>query len=183
MSDDSDGTVIDDAPLPEDAATEGPDATAAAVDHPGDEAPEGAADAAADEVSFPEFVVVDVMHVTFDLPGPSPVIHLRETVSPYRGIEFPIGLPEAQSIAMAIGKETGPRPTAHELFATVLAAAGTDVIAVRLTSERGGTLIAELDLMTPKGREVVDCRPSDGIGIALRQAVPAPILADAALLD
>jgi len=37
--------------------------------------------------------------------------------------------------------------------------------------------------MTPGGREVLDCRPSDGIVLALRMPVPAPILVDERLLD
>jgi hypothetical protein len=46
-----------------------------------------------------------------------------------------------------------------------------------------GTLLAELDLMAPGGRERVDCRPSDGIVLALRMPVPAPILVDERLLE
>ena len=37
--------------------------------------------------------------------------------------------------------------------------------------------------MTPGGRERVDCRPSDGIVLALRMPVPAPILVDERLLE
>ena len=39
-----------------------------------------------------------------------------------------------------------------------------------------GVYYAELDLMTPKGHEIFDCRTSDAITLALRQSVPAPIL-------
>lgn len=130
----------------------------------------------------PTFVVVEISSVSFSLPSPNPVIYLREQEPPYRGIEFPIGLVEAQSIALALEKETAPRPIAHELLAAVLVASGTDVIAVRVTGARDGTLLAELDLMTPRGREVLDCRPTDGIAVAIRQSVPAPILVEASLL-
>ena len=37
--------------------------------------------------------------------------------------------------------------------------------------------------MTPSGREQLDCRPSDGIILALRMPVPAPILVDVRLLE
>ena len=37
--------------------------------------------------------------------------------------------------------------------------------------------------MAARGREVLPCRPSDGIIVALRQGVPAPILADERLLS
>jgi uncharacterized protein len=71
----------------------------------------------------------------------------------------------------------------HELFAQVLQQARIDVIAVRLVGREEGNLLAELDLMTPGGRERVDCRPSDGIVLALRMPVPAPVLVDERLLE
>ena len=54
---------------------------------------------------------------------------------------------------------------------------------MRLVGREEGTLLAELDLMTPNGRERADCRPSDGIVLALRMPVPAPILVDDRLLE
>jgi uncharacterized protein len=130
-----------------------------------------------------EFVVVEVVNVSFELPSPSPIVHLLEEVAPFRSIYFPVGLPEAQSIALAIAGEQPPRPTTHDLLVSVLAAAGCEVVAVRITGERGGTILAELDVMGARGHEVLDCRPTDGIAIALRLAVPAPILCEAGLLD
>jgi uncharacterized protein len=143
---------------------------------------EGPGDEAAEE-PHPDFVVVEVVNVSYELPSPSPILHLLEETAPYRGLYFPVGLPEAQSIALALANEQAPRPNTHDLLVSVLAAAGCEVVAVRITGERGGTLLAELDLMGPRGHEVVDCRPTDGIAIALRLAVPAPILCEAGLLD
>jgi bifunctional DNase/RNase len=71
----------------------------------------------------------------------------------------------------------------HELFATVLQRARIDVIAVRLIGRDQGNYLAELDLMAPNGRERVPCRPSDGLVLALRMPVPAPILVDERLLQ
>ena len=65
----------------------------------------------------------------------------------------------------------------------VLQRARIDVIAVRLVAREEGNLLAELDLMLPAGREQIDCRPSDGIVLALRMPVPAPILVDERLLE
>ena len=146
----------------------------------GDVAGDVTGDVTGDAASF---IVVEVTSVSFSLPSPSPFVHLREQEQPYRGIEFPVGLVEAQSIAMALEKETAPRPSSHDLLSSVIVAAGCDVIAVRLTGSRDGTLLAELDLMTPRGREVLDCRPSDGIAVALRQTVPSPILSEESLLE
>lgn len=131
----------------------------------------------------PIYRVVEVTSVTFDLPGPGPVVHVRESESPYRGFHFPIGLPEAQAIALALEHEVPPRPGTHDLFSSTLVAMGADVAAVRLTGARDGTVLAELELSSPRGREVLDCRPSDGIALALRQAVVAPVLCEDSLLD
>jgi bifunctional DNase/RNase len=53
---------------------------------------------------------------------------------------------------------------------------------VRLTGARDGAIHAELDLMGPRGHEVLDCRPSDGIALAVRQSPAAPLLCDVTLL-
>ena len=58
-----------------------------------------------------------------------------------------------------------------------------DVIAVRLIGREQGNYLAELDLMAPNGRERLSCRPSDGLVLALRMPVPAPILVDERLLE
>jgi bifunctional DNase/RNase len=71
----------------------------------------------------------------------------------------------------------------HELFARVLQRARIDVIALRLVGREDGVYLAELDLMTPTGRERIDCRPSDGLVLALRMRVPAPVLVDERLLE
>jgi uncharacterized protein len=126
---------------------------------------------------------MEVVNVVFSLPSPSPVVHLSEIEPPFRVLDFPIGLPEAQSIALALDHDKGVRPSTHELLSAVLAATGCDVVAVRFTAAHQGTIIAELDLMSPNGHHVIDCRPTDGIAVALRQAVPVPILCDVTLLE
>ncbi len=65
----------------------------------------------------------------------------------------------------------------------MLQRARIDVIALRLVGREDGVYLAELDLMTPTGRERIDCRPSDGLVLALRMRVPAPVLVDERLLD
>jgi bifunctional DNase/RNase len=190
---DEPSAAADTAAAPAEAALPDDPTTEAALEMAGD-APSAAAgeaneqDDAGEEdgdaaTPYPTFVPVTVASLVFDLPSPSPMLHLREEELPLRGIVFPIGLPEAQSIALAIEGEHAPRPSAHDLLAAVLVAAGCDVVAVRLTGARGGTIFAELDVAGPRGREVLDCRPSDGIAVALRMAVPAPILVDESLLD
>jgi uncharacterized protein len=131
----------------------------------------------------PAFRVMDVEDVSLDLPSPYPAVTLVESEPPMRALVFPVGLPEGTALAQALRRMNSRRPMTHELFIQVLQQACIDVIALRLVGRDEGNLLAELDLMTPDGRVRVDCRPSDGIVLALRMPVPAPILVDERLLD
>jgi uncharacterized protein len=141
------------------------------------------APAGTERLPQPVFRVMDVEEVSLDLPSQFPAVTLVESEPPGRVLVFPVGLPEGTALAQALRRMEGRRPMTHELFAQVLQRARIDVIAVRLVGRQDGNLVADLDLMTPGGREVVDCRPSDGIVLALRMAVPAPILVDERLLE
>jgi bifunctional DNase/RNase len=132
---------------------------------------------------LPAFRVLDVEDVSLDLPSPYPAVTLVESEPPMRALVFPVGLPEGTALAQALRRMDSRRPMTHELFMQVMQQARIDVIALRLVGRDEGNLLAELDLMTPGGRVRVDCRPSDGIVLALRMPVPAPILADERLLD
>ena len=123
-----------------------------------------------------KFFVMNVANVTFDLVNSAPEVHLNEEEYPYRSISISIALAEAQSLENALKKNKGRRPSTHELFADVLAQVKVDVIAVRIVRHENGVFFSELDLMTPTGRVVLDCRTSDALIIASRQAVPAPVL-------
>ena len=129
------------------------------------------------------FRVMDVDDVSIDLPSQYPSVTLVESEPPIRELVLPVGMPEGTALAQALRRMSGRRPMTHELFMQVLQRARVDVIAVRLVGHEEGNLLAELDLMTPSGREQIDCRPSDGIVLALRMPVPAPILVDQRLLE
>jgi uncharacterized protein len=131
----------------------------------------------------PAFRVMDVDDVAMDLPSPYPTVTLVESEPPMRSLVFPIGLTEGTALALALRRMESPRPMTHELFIQVLQRLRVDVIAVRLTGRDQGNYLAELDLMAPAGRERMACRPSDGLVLALRMPVPAPILVDERLLD
>jgi bifunctional DNase/RNase len=132
---------------------------------------------------FPVFRVMDVDDVSIDLPSQYPAVTLLESEPPGRVLVFPVGLAEGTAMAQALRRIDSRRPMTHELFAQVLQRARIDVIAVRLVGREEGNYLAELDLMAPAGREQVACRPSDGLVLALRMPVPAPILVDERLLE
>jgi bifunctional DNase/RNase len=120
--------------------------------------------------------VMTVGSVRFDLGDSSPQIHLMEEESPYRNISIAVALGEAQSLHKALVGEEGLRPSTHELATSIIARLQADIIAVRILRHENGVFYSELDLMTARGREQLDCRTSDGVILAIRQPVAAPIL-------
>ncbi|HSZ37311.1 MAG TPA: bifunctional nuclease domain-containing protein [Acidimicrobiales bacterium] len=131
----------------------------------------------------PSFRVMAVEDVSLELPAQYPSVTLVESEPPMRALVFPVGLPEGTALAQALRRIPGRRPMTHELFMQVLQRAHIDVVSVRLIGREEGNLIAELDLMTPAGRERIDCRPSDGLVLAMRMPVAAPVLVDERLLE
>ncbi|MHB1584150.1 MAG: bifunctional nuclease family protein [Acidimicrobiales bacterium] len=141
------------------------------------------ADAPVPPPAGPRFRVMDVLSVALELPGQYPTVHLQEAEPPLRDLVFPIGLPEGTALAHALRRVATPRPLTHELFISALQQLGADVATVRLIGRRAGTYLAELVLSGPRGTLTLPCRPSDGLTLALRQTVPAPVLADERLLE
>ncbi len=131
----------------------------------------------------PAFRVMDVEDVSLDLPSQFPLVTLVESESPMRTLAFPVGLTEGTALSLAMRRMDSPRPLTHELFAQVLQRVHIDVIAVRLIGRDQGNYLAELDVMAQNGRERILCRPSDGLVLAQRMPVAAPILVDERLLD
>jgi bifunctional DNase/RNase len=122
------------------------------------------------------FRVMTVGSVRFDLGESSPQIHLVEEESPYRNISVTVALAEAQSLHNALVGKVGARPSTHELTSSIIAQLQADIIAVRILRHEDGVFYSELDLMTTRGQERLDCRTSDGVILAIRQSVAAPIL-------
>lgn len=159
-------TVADDTAMP--AA----DDTATAAD-----------DTATPAAGSPSWRIVSVASVHVELPDQFPVVTLRETETAQRQLSFRIGLAEGVALRHALDGTRAARPLTHDLFAAALRRLGAEVTAVRLTARRGTVYAAELELMTARGREVLECRPSDGLALAMRAAVPAPVLVDERLFS
>jgi hypothetical protein len=131
----------------------------------------------------PVYRVMDVEDVVLDLPAQFPSVTMVEAEPPFRTLVFPIGMAEGTALSVAMRGMYSPRPMTHELFMEVMQRVHIDVIAVRLVGRENGNYLAELDLMTPAGRERFECRPSDALVLALRMPVTAPVLVDERLLE
>ncbi len=152
-----------------------------------DEALADAAEASATEATNPApdeitYKVMSIESVLFDLGDTSPQVHLMEADLPYRYLSIPIALAEAQALHNAMNGVAGRRPGTHELVAEMLTRLRADVVSARIVRFDAGVFYAELDVMTPRGREVFDCRTSDALIIAQRQKVPSPILCNEEIL-
>jgi bifunctional DNase/RNase len=179
----SDAAPVDTAPVdtaPSEGTTplEGPDlATAQGAT---------ALEATAEEVSTKPakpWAVVMVFDIAVDLPAPHARVTLREVAEPHRMLVIPIGLPEGTALAHAWRGVATPRPLTHELFVDVLTRLGATIDVVRLTGRTAGIVLAEIELSSAKGHELVPCRPTDALSLAVRQSVPAPILVNPRLFD
>jgi bifunctional DNase/RNase len=157
-------------------AVEEPDVVDALVE-------EGAASHESKPYEDVPFRVMHLESVLYDLTDPSPMIYLLEAESPFRYLVVPVALADAIAVQHAHSSIEGRRPGTHELMTTLLTRLQAEVIAARIVRYEGGVFYSELDLMTPKGREVFDCRTSDALSLALRQKSNAPILCSEEVLQ
>lgn len=100
-----------------------------------------------------------------------------------RGSTIPIyvGLWEAISISNALTSEMLPRPITHDLIVDMLRTFGISLDALHIDSLEEGVFYAKLILKQGDRTEIMDCRPSDGIAIALR--FNAPIMIDSGVVQ
>jgi bifunctional DNase/RNase len=131
-----------------------------------------------------QFNLMSVESVLYDLSDSSPLVHLTESDTPYRYLAIPIALPEAVALHNALDKIDGRRPGTHEVMSKILQQLKADIVAARITRYENGVFYAELDVMSPSGHDVFDCRTSDALILATRQSVRAPVLcAESVLRD
>lgn len=89
-----------------------------------------------------------------------------------------IGSFEAQAIALAIEKKKLNRPLTHDLFEKVIELSGVKPLEVLIHNLLEGIFYAQLLFENEEGDHWIDCRPSDGIAIALRMDFPIKITSE-----
>lgn len=83
-----------------------------------------------------------------------------------------IGASEAQSIAVAIEKVPAPRPLSHDIFVTAIKEFGIKIKEIFIYEYNEGVFSAKISLENSDNIKEIECRPSDGIAIALRNNTP-----------
>lgn len=92
-----------------------------------------------------------------------------------------IGKPEADSIALALGKVITPRPLTHDLIKNVVQGLKMKVTKIVVTEILDNTYYALIYLSDGKTEAQIDSRPSDAIAVALR--TNAPIFVEELVLE
>jgi len=88
---------------------------------------------------------------------------------------------QIESIQNALAKKIVSRPNTHDLMAGVFSNLGIEVLMVKVVELRGNFYIGQLIIKQGDVILNLDCRPSDGIALALR--LNAPIYVNETLLE
>lgn len=86
-----------------------------------------------------------------------------------------IGAMEAMAISLALNGVKLPRPMTHDLLLLTIQNLDAKVLAVDVVELRDGTYYAEVEVEQHGQRKRIDCRPSDGIALALRAEAPISV--------
>jgi bifunctional DNase/RNase len=113
---------------------------------------------------------VQAIRVTKDQFG-NPVVVLGD---PETGMELPIwiGEAEANAIKWELEGEQLPRPMTHDLLRNILLELGIELVRVEINDLHDNTYYATLVLRFNGRYHAIDCRPSDGIALAVRMNAP-----------
>lgn len=79
-----------------------------------------------------------------------------------------IGKPEADSIALALGKVVTPRPLTHDLIKNIVDGLKMRLTKIVVTEIVDNTYYALVCLTDGKKETFIDSRPSDAVAVALR---------------
>lgn len=111
---------------------------------------------------------VDVLGVHLEPMSGDSIVLLGERNDVTHVLPIFIGPAEAHSIVVGLAGLTPPRPNTHDLMIDALTAFGVEVQTVVITDLVDGTFHAELVLAGAAAVQTVDCRPSDGVALAVR---------------
>jgi bifunctional DNase/RNase len=124
-------------------------------------------------------VGLKVEAIALDWKG-EPVVVLRE-VDGERAVFIWISMFDATAISLQLEGQKPPRPLTHDLLVAILQQLQAEVLRVVISDVVGGTYYAQLELQVGDQTCSLDCRPSDGIAVAMR--TDAPIFVEADLLS
>ena len=116
-------------------------------------------------------IEMKVEGLLFD-PRSNMYILLLKSMDDVNSLPIWIGKPEADSIALALGKVATPRPLTHDLIGNILDAMMARATRVVITQVMENTYYSFIYITDDKTEMPVDARPSDAVAVALRLGVP-----------
>ncbi len=125
-------------------------------------------------------IQMKVEGLLFD-PRSGMYILLLKEIDGARTLPIWIGKPEADSIALALGRVVTPRPLTHDLMKNVLNSLDVDVSRIVVTDIIDNTYYAIIYLVEGQMEIPIDSRPSDAVALALR--VNAPIFVEDSIIE
>lgn len=117
------------------------------------------------------FVEMKVEGLLFD-PRSNMYILLLKEVDGAGTLPIWIGKPEADSIALALGKVATPRPLTHDLVKNMAERLKVRITRIVVTELVDNTYYALIHLNDGRNETLIDSRPSDAVAIALRAGAP-----------
>lgn len=117
---------------------------------------------------------INVMGISYGRSRGENIPYIVIMGKPEDDIRIPIiiGASEAQSIAIALEKIQAPRPFPHDLIASISKEFNLNVTEVIIHKYDEGVFFAKLVINCGNDIKEIDCRPSDGIAIAVRLNIP-----------
>ena len=115
-------------------------------------------------------VKVEVTGVLLDKANNTPVLLLEDEEK--RKLFIVIGLFEAQSILFALQNIKVGRPLTHDLLKILIEEFGGEPLRIELVDIRDNIYFAQLIIQFNGRLKSISCRPSDGVALALRCAIP-----------
>ncbi|MCM8769483.1 MAG: bifunctional nuclease family protein [Candidatus Omnitrophica bacterium] len=124
-------------------------------------------------------VRVEIKGLVVNVSTLSPVVVLRSEDGSV--LPIVIGFFEAQAILLGLEKASLPRPLTHDLMLNLLKELGGKLLRLEIHSLKEGVYYAHLVVQIHDQVQTIDCRPSDGLALALRSQ--SPIFASEELLE
>ena len=125
-------------------------------------------------------IEMNVEGLLFD-PRSSMYILLLKEIDGDGRLPIWIGKPEADSIALALGKVVTPRPLTHDLIKNIADGLKVKITKIIVTEILENTYYALVCLSDGKKETLIDSRPSDAIAVALRSN--ATIFVEESIMD
>jgi len=125
-------------------------------------------------------IQMKVEGMLFD-PRSNMYILLLKEIDGHGTLPIWIGKPEADSIALALGKVETPRPLTHDLIKNIIDGLKVKITKIIVTEILDNTYYALICIHDGKKETYIDSRPSDAVAVALR--VNAPIFVEEDIME